>query len=69
MSKYQINRKTFSLTISSVTAEVDSGQYQCWLQVVNPATSTGQTNNFRSFPVMLIVDGKLPHNYCNHYHV
>ena len=67
-SKYQIDRETFSLIIRSVTAQDDSGQYQCQLKVVNPATSTGQTADFRSFPVTLIVDGKLPHVYCNHLH-
>ena len=66
MSKYGINRKRFSLSITSVTAQEDSGQYQCRLQVVNPATSNGQTADFRSIPVTLIVDGKLPHVYCNH---
>ena len=64
MSKYWIDRERFSLIISSVTAQDDSGQYQCQLQVVNPATSTGQTADFRSFPVTLIVDGKF--KYCNH---
>ena len=57
-TKYQVNRRTFSLTISSVNAKDDSDQYECQLQVVNPATSTGQTNDFRSFLVTLIVNGK-----------
>ena len=57
-TKYKVNRERFSLTISSVNAEEDTGQYHCQLQVLNPATSTGQTNDFRSFPVSLIVDGK-----------
>ena len=59
MSKYQVNRETFSLIISSVTAQADNGQYQCHLYVLNPATSSGQTTDFRSFPVNLTVDGKL----------
>ena len=64
ISKYGIDRERFSLSITSVTAQEDSGQYQCRLKVVNPATSTGQTEDFRSFPVTLIVDGKF--DYCNH---
>ena len=66
-TKYQVNRETFALTIFSVNAEEDTQQYQCHLRVLNPATTTGQTNDFRSFPVSLIVNGKHLYSYFHNW--
>lgn len=57
-NKYRVDEDTFELVISSVTAIADSDQYRCELWVLNPATTIGQTAQFRSFPTTLVVDGK-----------
>ena len=57
-SKYRVDGETFSLIISSPNAKVDSNQYECHLRVLDLASSSGATAQFRSFPISLIVDGK-----------
>ena len=58
--KYSLDRETFSLSISSLDANTDSGDYQCRLSVLNPASPIGSTLNFEPFITLsLTVDGKL----------
>lgn len=57
-SKYRVDEETFELIISQVNANDDSAQYECQLYVLNPASMEGQTEQFRSIPTTLIIDGK-----------
>ena len=56
--KYELRRDTFSLTINSLEADTDSGNYSCQLRVLDPA-GFGDTVSFPlPRPLSLIVTGK-----------
>ena len=59
LSKYQLNRETFNLTISDLALS-DSGAYKCQLELLNPSTPNGDTRSFLgNFVLDLTVDGKI----------
>lgn len=64
-AKYQLDRKRFSLTITSVDAQVDSGNYSCELQVLDPAPPIATTSTLleaQRITISLTVDGKPNHH-------
>ena len=58
-SKYQLDKETFSLTITSVEAANDNGNYLCELRVLDPASPVGATIlAFTPRNISLTIDGK-----------
>lgn len=61
-SKYHLDRETFSLTINSIEARTDSGNYSCELMVLDPASPVGTTHVVsRALAIIILsltVDGK-----------
>ena len=56
--KYRFDRESFSLIITSLDANTDSGEYECRLSVLDPASPIGATIDFRLNTLSLTVDGK-----------
>ena len=59
-SKYLLDRKTFSLTITSVEAQADGGNYSCELQVLDPASPVATTSTLleaQRIIISLTIDG------------